>query len=80
MPGHMGDKRATIQGLHVVGVDAETNTILIKGAVPGHQNSIVTINRSQKKKFRSLDEKKVFVVRKVNPMKQSKAQTKGKGQ
>ena len=79
MPGHMGNKKATAQGLHVVGVDVETNTILIKGAVPGHQNTIVAINRSQKKKFKSLDEEKVFVVHKVNPMKQSKAKTKGKG-
>ena len=55
------------------------NTLLIKGAVPGHQNSILSINRSQKKEFKSLDEKKEYVVRKVNPMKQSKTKAKGKG-
>ncbi len=59
-------------------VDTDNNTILIKGAVPGHQDSILMINRSQKKEFKSLDEKKVFVVRKINPMKQSKSKTKGK--
>lgn len=78
MPGQMGDKRATVQGLRVMDVDTENNTILIKGAVPGHQNSILMINRSQKKKFKPLDEKQKFVVRKVNPMKQSKAKAKGK--
>ena len=79
MPGQMGDKRATVQGLRVMDVDTENNTILIKGAVPGHQNSILMINRSQKKKFKPLDEKQKFVVHKVNPMKQSKAKAKGKG-
>lgn len=79
MPGQMGDKRATVQGLRVMDVDTANNTILIKGAVPGHQNSILMINRSQKKKFKSLDEKQKFVIRKVSPMKQSKSKAKGKG-
>ena len=78
MPGHMGDRRATVQGLRVMEVDTEHNTLLIQGAVPGHPNTILAINRSQKRAFKSLDEKKAFVVRKVNPMKQSKAQAKGK--
>jgi len=78
MPGHMGNKRATVQGLRVMGVDPDNNTILIRGAVPGHPNAIVSINRSQKKAFKSLEEKKEFVVHKVNPMKQSKAKAKGK--
>lgn len=78
MPGHMGSRQATVQGLCVMGVDAENNTLLIKGAVPGHQNTILTIQRSQKKAFKNLDEVKPFVVRKVNPMKQSKAKVKGK--
>lgn len=79
MPGHMGARKATVQGLRVMDVDAENNTILIKGAIPGHQNAIIAINRSQKKVFKSLDEKKLVVVHKVNPMKQSKAKAKGKG-
>lgn len=78
MPGHMGSKKATVQGLCVMGVDADHNTILIKGAVPGHQNTILTINRSKKKAFKDLNEVKAFIVRKVNPMKQSKAKVKGK--
>jgi len=78
MPGQMGSKRVTVQGLRVIDVDIENNLILIKGAVPGHKNSIITINRSLKKAFRSLDEEKVVVKHKVNPMKQSKAKAKGK--
>ncbi len=78
MPGQMGSKKATVQGLYVMDVDAESNTILIKGAVPGHQNTILTINLSQKKAFKDPNEVKPFVVHKVNPMKQSKAKAKGK--
>jgi len=73
MPGHMGNKKATVQGLRIMDVNVEANTILIQGSIPGHQNSTISINRSQKKAFRSLDEKKAVVIHKVNPMKQSKA-------
>lgn len=79
MPGHMGDRRVTVGGLRVMGVDSEKNLILVKGAIPGATNSIVLINRSKKKLFKSLDQKKEVVVHKRNPMKQSKAKTAGKG-
>ncbi len=79
MPGHMGDRRVTTGGLRIMGIDVEKNLLLIKGAVPGCKNSIVYINRSKKKAFKSLDEQKVVVVHKRNPMKQSKAKTAGKG-
>ncbi len=78
MPGQMGNKRATVQGLHVMGVDLESNTVLLKGAVPGCQSAFLSITRSQKKKFKSLDEERVVVKHKINPMKQSKAKAKGK--
>lgn len=78
MPGHMGAKTVTTQSLRVMAVDADKNLLLIKGAVPGHKNSTVLINRSQKKVFQSLDEKKAVVEHKRNPMKQSKAKAKGK--
>ena len=78
MPGRMGGKRATVQGLRVLEVDVENNTVLINGAVTGHQNSLITVNRSEKKAFRSLDEKKAVIKHKINPMKQSKAKAKGK--
>ena len=79
MPGHMGDVRVTVQNLRVMHVDAEGNFILVKGAVPGCKNALVSIERSFKRAYRSLDEKKEVVIHKRNPMKQAKAATKGKG-
>ncbi|HNV23740.1 MAG TPA: 50S ribosomal protein L3 [Candidatus Omnitrophota bacterium] len=78
MPGHMGARTITTQGLRVIDVDTENNVVLVKGAIPGHRNAIVSIERSFKKAFRSLDEQKAIVKHKVNPMKQSKAKAKGK--
>ncbi|MBF0532119.1 MAG: 50S ribosomal protein L3 [Candidatus Omnitrophica bacterium] len=72
MPGHMGSDNKTIQGLRVVGVDADQNLIMVRGAVPGAKNGLLTILRSRKKAFKSLDEKRAVVQHKVNPMKQSK--------
>lgn len=82
MPGHMGDERVTTQGLRVMDVDKKNNLLLLKGAVPGHKNGIVSILLSRKKVWRALNEVKATVQHKVNPMKQSKAKagaTKKKG-
>ena len=79
MPGHMGSETVTVQGLRVMEVDAEHNVVLLKGAIPGHTNSIVTIQRSRKKAFKALDEVRVVVEKKKNPLKQSKAKATGKG-
>ena len=35
MAGHMGAERVTTQNLEIVRVDAESNLILVKGALPG---------------------------------------------
>ena len=78
MPGHMGNVRVTAEGLRVMDVDRENSLIVIKGAVPGAKNTLVEINRSNKRAFKSLDEKKAVHVGKVNPMKASKAKAKGK--
>ncbi|MFR3730114.1 50S ribosomal protein L3 [Lacrimispora sp.] len=48
MPGHMGNKKVTIQNLEIVRVDAENNLILVKGAVPGPKKSLVTIKETVK--------------------------------
>ncbi|MDO9067608.1 MAG: 50S ribosomal protein L3, partial [Deltaproteobacteria bacterium] len=48
MPGQMGNEKVTIQRLKIVRVDAAENLLLIKGAVPGHKNSIVLIKQSVK--------------------------------
>ena len=49
MPGQMGNKRVTIQNLEIVRVDADNNLILVRGAVPGPKNSLVTLKETVKK-------------------------------
>lgn len=44
--GHMGDERVTVKGLTVAKVDAENNLIMIKGAVPGANGSLVVVKKS----------------------------------
>ena len=79
MPGHMGNATVTVQGLRVMAVDLENNMILLKGAVPGHDNGIVTIQKSRKKAWKDFEEVKVVVEKKKNPLKQSKAAAGKKG-
>jgi large subunit ribosomal protein L3 len=43
LPGQMGNRRATQEGLEIADIDAERNLLLIKGSVPGSRNSIVEI-------------------------------------
>jgi large subunit ribosomal protein L3 len=48
MAGRMGGERVTIQNLEVVDVDTEHSLILVKGAVPGANGSIVFIKDAVK--------------------------------
>ncbi|MBQ6922671.1 MAG: 50S ribosomal protein L3 [Clostridia bacterium] len=48
MPGQYGHENVTVLNLEVVRVDKERNAILVKGAVPGPVNGIVTIRNSVK--------------------------------
>ncbi len=48
MPGHYGHEAVTVQNLKVVKVDAERNLLLVKGAIPGPKNSVVTIKSAVK--------------------------------
>ncbi|MBI3963961.1 MAG: 50S ribosomal protein L3 [Candidatus Kerfeldbacteria bacterium] len=43
MAGRMGGERVSVRNLEVVGVDAERNILLIKGAVPGHRGTLLEI-------------------------------------
>jgi len=45
MAGRMGGDRVTVQNLRVLKVVPEKNLIVVKGAVPGHKNSYVTIEK-----------------------------------
>ena len=44
--GHMGDDRVTVKGLTVARVDAENNLLMIRGAVPGANGSLVVVKKS----------------------------------
>ena len=48
MPGQYGHENVTIQNLTVVRVDADRNLILVKGAIPGPNQSIVAVKTSVK--------------------------------
>jgi large subunit ribosomal protein L3 len=48
MAGQMGSKRVTQVGLTVVDRDVEQNLLLVKGAVPGHRNSMVVVREDSR--------------------------------
>lgn len=50
MAGQMGNARVTTQNLEIVDVRPEQNLILVKGAIPGAKNSLVTIRKGIKAK------------------------------
>jgi len=45
MAGHMGVDRITVKNLKIVKIDLERNLMMVKGAVPGHRNSIVFLSK-----------------------------------
>ena len=55
MPGHMGHETVTTQNLKVVRIDGKNNIIAVRGAIPGHKNSYLTIRTAKKKKNVNLD-------------------------
>jgi large subunit ribosomal protein L3 len=48
--GHMGDARITVKGLTVAKVDAENNLLMIRGAVPGPNGSVVVVKKAARQK------------------------------
>ena len=48
MAGHMGSVKKTVQNLEVVRVDSDAGYILIKGSVPGSNQSVVFVKPSVK--------------------------------
>src|SRR6266850_703622 len=48
--GHMGDERVTIRGLTVARVDVENNLLMVRGAVPGANGSVVIIKKAARQK------------------------------
>jgi len=48
MPGHLGNTVSTTQNLEVVKVLPEDNLLMIRGAVPGHRNTLLWVMNSKK--------------------------------
>jgi len=48
MPGHMGDRRVTVQNLQVIQVREAENIILVSGAVPGPNGSYLIVRPAVK--------------------------------
>ena len=47
--GHMGDARITVKGLTIARVDAEKNLLMVRGAVPGANGSVVIVKKAAKR-------------------------------
>lgn len=45
MAGRMGGEQVTTKNLQIVDVDIQKNLLLVKGAVPGKKNSLVTVKK-----------------------------------
>ena len=45
--GHMGVDRVTVRNLRVVQVDAEDNTLVVKGAIPGPKGGYVIVRKAK---------------------------------
>ncbi len=45
MAGRMGGDKVKVQNLRVLKVVAEKNLLVVKGAIPGHKNAFVTIQK-----------------------------------
>jgi large subunit ribosomal protein L3 len=48
--GHMGDARITVKGLTVARVDAENNLLMVRGAVPGPNGSVVVVKKAARQR------------------------------
>lgn len=46
--GHMGDERVTVKGLTIAKVDVENNLLMVRGAVPGANGSLVLVKKAGK--------------------------------
>ena len=48
--GHMGDARITVKGLTIARVDTENNLLMIRGAVPGANGSVVVVSKADRQR------------------------------
>ena len=48
MSGHMGNARATMRNLRILGVDKEENLLVVEGSVPGPNGGYIIITKAKK--------------------------------
>jgi large subunit ribosomal protein L3 len=48
MAGRFGNERSTMRNLRLVGVDAERNLLMVRGAVPGPNGGYVVVRQTNK--------------------------------
>jgi len=48
MAGHMGNARRTLQNLEVIQTDKQRNLLVVRGAVPGHNNAYLIIRKAER--------------------------------
>ncbi len=48
MAGHMGVQQVTVRNLEIVQVDAESNVLMVKGAIPGPNGGYVVVKPAKK--------------------------------
>jgi large subunit ribosomal protein L3 len=46
MAGHYGHERVTVKNLKIVSIDSEHHLVVVKGAVPGPNGSLVEIKQA----------------------------------
>ncbi len=46
LPGRMGGERVTVRRVRVIQVDMDQNVLLVRGAVPGAENGLVIVRKS----------------------------------
>ncbi len=71
MPGQMGNKRVTVQGVLVVDLVPEENLLFIRGGIPGSNGGVVLLKKSVKGQ-RADQQKPKEQVRSLNPLKAAK--------
>jgi len=71
LPGRMGNAQVTVQNIKVIKVDKENNLLIVKGAVPGSDGSLVIV-RKGKKKEKFIPVKKPVVKKKKEESKAKK--------
>jgi large subunit ribosomal protein L3 len=76
MSGHMGTDTKTIRNLRILSIDKEDNLLIVEGAVPGHKDGYVLINKAK----RPPQERRGFAgATTLDPLKAAKKAAAGKG-